>query len=57
MYILDNSLNQWVFHVRTSTCPSYIYLRAGFNVAAEPQLCRSLWNFLIGRTPKKTKRA
>jgi hypothetical protein len=28
MYILDNS--QWVFHVRTSTCPSYIYLKAWF---------------------------
>ena len=28
MYILDNSLSQWVFHVRTSFCPSYIYLRA-----------------------------
>jgi hypothetical protein len=22
MYILENSLSQWVFHVRTSTCPS-----------------------------------
>jgi hypothetical protein len=36
MYILDNSPSQLVFHVRNSTCPSYIYLRAGFNVAAEP---------------------
>jgi hypothetical protein len=25
MYILDNSLSQWVFHVRTSICTSYIY--------------------------------
>ena len=36
MYILDNSPSQWVLHVRTSICPSYIYLRAWFNVAAEP---------------------